>query len=52
MADLNVQRKRSSKFWLYVVLIAIIGAVVYFMLNKNNTMTSDKAPTDSVNVVR
>jgi len=48
MADLNVQKKKSSKFWLYVILIAIVSLVLYFFLNKDNTMTSDKAPTDSV----
>jgi hypothetical protein len=50
MADLNVQKKRGSRFWLYVILIAIISFAVYFFLNKDNTMTSDKAPTDSVRV--
>lgn len=50
MADLNVQKKRSSNFLLYVILIAIIGIAIYFFLNKDNTMTSDKAPTDSVEV--
>lgn len=50
MADLNVQKKRGSKFWLYVILIAIISLAIYFFLNKNNTMTSDNAPLDSLEV--
>jgi len=50
MADLNVQKKRSSKFWLYVLLIAIICLTIYFFLNKDNTMTSDNAPSDSLEV--
>ena len=50
MADLNVQKKRSNNFWLYVIIIAIIGIAIYFFLNKDNTMTSDKTPTDSIEV--
>ena len=52
MADLSVQPKRKSRFWLYVILIIIIGAIAFFLFNKDNTMTSDKAPTDSVEVIR
>ncbi|MEJ7559442.1 MAG: hypothetical protein WKF66_14125 [Pedobacter sp.] len=48
MADLDVQVKRKSRFWLYVLLIVVLGGIIYFLLNKNNTFTSDKAPTDSV----
>jgi hypothetical protein len=48
MADLSVQKKKGSKFWLYVLIIAIIAIAIYFFLNKDNTMTSDKAPIDSV----
>jgi hypothetical protein len=50
MADLNVQKKRASKTWLYVVIIAIVAIAIYFFLNKDNTMTSDKVPQDSVEV--
>jgi hypothetical protein len=50
MAELNVQIKRKSRFWLYVLLIAVLGAVIFFLLNKDNTLTSDKAPNESVEV--
>jgi hypothetical protein len=52
MADLNVQVKRKSRFWLYVLLIAVIGFIIYFLLNKDNTLTSDIAPTDFVKVAQ
>ncbi|WP_256007576.1 MULTISPECIES: hypothetical protein [Pedobacter] len=42
MADLSVQPKRKSNFWLWVIIIFIIGALLFFFLNRDNTETSDR----------
>lgn len=42
MADLNVQPRRKSRFWLWVLLIIVIAGLLFFYLNKDNQETSDK----------
>ncbi|EDM36903.1 hypothetical protein PBAL39_18554 [Pedobacter sp. BAL39] len=48
MAQLSVQPKRKSKFWLWVLLIFIIGIIAFVFFNRNNTETSDTPPQDTV----
>jgi len=48
MADLNVQPKKKSQFWLWVMIIFVLGLLLFFFLNKDNTETSDKIENDSV----
>jgi len=48
MAELNVQPKRKSQFWLWVIIIFVLGLLLFFFLNKDNTETSDKVENDTI----
>jgi hypothetical protein len=48
MADLDVQPRRKSQFWLWVFIIFVLGILLFFFLNKDNTETSaDKVDNDT-----
>jgi outer membrane protein OmpA-like peptidoglycan-associated protein len=48
MADLNVQPKSKSPWWLWLLLILIAAGVLYFFLHKNDHNTSDVAASKAL----
>jgi len=38
MAQLHVQKKRSQLGWLWILIILLVLAVVYYLLVQNNTL--------------
>ena len=52
MAELDVQPKKKSHFWLWVIIIFVLGTLLYFFFNKDNTQTSDKIPQDTISNVK
>jgi hypothetical protein len=47
MATLNVQPKNKSLWWLWLIIILFVIAIVYFAIHKDDHKTSDKIVTDS-----
>ncbi|WP_157282951.1 hypothetical protein [Pedobacter antarcticus] len=45
MADINVQPKRKSSWWFWLVLIFIAAGLLYFLLNKDGRESTDRMRT-------
>jgi hypothetical protein len=55
MADLNVQPKKRTPVWPWILLALIIAAVIFFVARNNNSSTSDSddtTTTDTTNTYR
>jgi len=50
MATLNVQPKHKSLWWLWLIIILVGIAIVYFSIHKDDHKTSDKIIKDSTTV--
>lgn len=47
MADIDVQPKRSSPWWLWVLILVIVIAVGYYLLKGRSSRTTEPVTTDS-----
>lgn len=55
MAEIHVQTKKGSgnSMWLWIVLaIVIIGAVVYYLMNRNKQATTATPPANTTSAIQ
>ncbi len=44
MADLEVQRKRKTPWWIWLLTLILIAAIAYYFLYDRRQVTSTTAP--------